>query len=128
MSHRFNFNNINDALAASVYFIESGDSFTRFSLWLLHNQHAEKIGYPKVAWEEVSQCFCQKVGQTTYCHFSFAYIEDRLVCFYYPTSQKVDSGEVETFLDTYWSGERKRKCDAMNFGQCIGYLRQLNKQ
>jgi hypothetical protein len=110
-----------------VYFIESGDSFSRFSLWLLHSQHAEKIGYPKLVWEEVSQGFCQKVGETTYCNFSFAYIEGHLVCFYYPTSQKVDWVEVETFLDTYWwsSGERKRKCDAMNFGQCLGYLKTI---
>jgi hypothetical protein len=78
--------------------------------------------------------YCRQVGPVTNCTFHFDYILDQLVCFYEPTSTKVDWAEVEAFLEPYWSaregeGGQRRKCNAMNFNHCISYLEaQVQKQ
>ena len=128
MARRFDFNELKEALAATAYFVETGDSYTQLALWQAHHEHAEAFGYPKLAWEQVSRGFLEKVGPVTMCSFSFAYISGQLVCFYMPTSKKVDWDEVETFLERYYGDDnqtqRRRMCNAMNFGHCIGYLRK----
>ena len=122
----FNHSNLKDALQNTTFFVEAGDSFTRHALWAIWVEHNES----PLKWQSISQGFWQSIGITC-CNFSFAYIMDQLVCFYEPTSTKVDWDEVEGFLSPFWSPKeaegRKRKCNASNFHQCIGYLRSTIK-
>jgi hypothetical protein len=123
----FNYQTLEEALAATVYFVESPCSFVRCALWFQHSYKATECGYPKLKWQQVSRGFWQHVNgvNSTCVSFHFDYICDQLVCFYEPTSQKVDWGEVDKFLEPYWTqpdGSR-RKCNAQNFHHCGGYLR-----
>ena len=108
------------------YFVEA-DSYARHALWGEYHYRPDEPRAP-VPWKHISLGFWQTVPGGTTVSFSFAFLyDDKLVCFYYPTSQKIDFDHVETFLEPYWQskheGGRQRRCDAMNFHHCIHYCR-----
>lgn len=123
--------NLKDALADTAYFVETcGGVFIQNALWLQYHDSADLIGYPKVDdWQEISMGFLEMVGPVTMCRFGFARLYGKRVCFYGPTSNKVDWDEINAYLEPYWSkGDeegRRLQCNASNFGHCIIHLRRL---
>lgn len=122
----FNYSSLNDVLPDVDYFVEA-DSFSQLALWKdYHHRPDEKV--KPVPWQQIMSGYLRTLPGGTSVSFSFAYLfNDKLVCFYYPTSRKVDWDHVETFLEPFWKSKepngRRRRCDAMNFGHCLGYCK-----
>lgn len=123
MVSRF-YDTLEEALPNVYYFIEA-DTFSHHALWYQYHHRPEPDISP-IPWEQISLGFYQTVPGGTCVSFSFARVYGKLVCFYVPTSSKVDYEHVESFLKPFWTKEGKRKihCDAMNFHHCIGYCKQ----
>jgi len=115
MAHGFPYNSIEEALPHIHYFVEA-DSFAMHALWATYSQHPiyTKISIP---WSEISSVFMTTIPGGTSVSFAFAYIFDKLVCFYYPTSMKIDWNDIHAYLLPYYA--RGKHCNAENFHQCI---------
>lgn len=124
-------NNVHKLLSSCVFFVEA-DNFTRYALQC----QTEKVGgSQRISWEHCDgwQLCIGEFGSppTTYkvhCALIFWKINGHLVCFYDPISNYVSWPLVDEFFSRYWTKEgntRKCKCDADNFHQCLGHIRDL---
>lgn len=63
---------------------------------------------------------------------SWAWIDDQLVCFWYPCSQLVDHKMIEQWFDQNFhqthDGGRRSRVDHQNFHNCIGAINNKNKE
>lgn len=130
---------------AATFFVVEADSFAQHTFWA---QHAEDSlhppwdkrkncrAYEPLEWEQVSSGWDVYVGEIAkrdiYISVNWARIEGQLVCFWYPTSQAVDTLKCEAWIDAHFTGRydgghRKATCDAMNFKHCLSAIREANK-
>ena len=115
---------LEDALRESVYFVEA-DSFSRHALWVMYVHRPDPLVPFKVDWSgNGMQGYGVSLDGGTHLMCWFDFIFGKLVCFYEPTSAKVDWDEVETFLEPYYARDgARRRCNASNFQHCISFLR-----
>ena len=113
---QFNYKELEDALDNTFYFVEA-DSFARHALWVMY-VHNPSYDMKPIKWQEVSPGWLQQIPGGTCIGFSFAYIYGKLVCFYSPTSTKVDWDDVKTFIQTYCN-KGKGHTNATNFCHCV---------
>ena len=120
----FSYKTLEDALNNIYYFVEA-DSFKLHSLWYMYSH--KPVG-KKIPWKDIGLGFWESIGITT-VGFYFSYIYGKLVCFYYPSSMKIDWGEIYDFLRPYWTKNdgRKRQTDPNNFQLCYIECRKINK-
>ena len=123
---KLGYETLEETLPNVDYFVEA-DGFTLTALRRMYHSHPDD-GVEPVPWKEVSDGFWQIVPGGTNVSFLFAYIYDnKLVCFYFPTSQKIDFDHVERFLQPYWQSKKKgglrRRCNPGNFCHCLLYCK-----
>lgn len=114
----FDRNNLVPNLENTFYFVEA-DHFSMHALWVMtvgrpHPQNAI------VKWGEINVGFFETYKDTT-IGFWFAYIYDKLVCFYAPTSKLINWDHVEEFLEPYIKTDkngRRKQTNPMNFHHC----------
>lgn len=107
----FSYSTLEDALKEVHYFVEA-DSYNQH---MLYYEHVLRPYDPerslKDVWQQVSQGWLTCVGGETYCLFNFIFLCGKLICFYYPTSRKVDWTDIEGYISKYG----KKSTNAMNF-------------
>lgn len=113
---------IEEALKDSVFFIEA-DSFSRHALWVMHVYRPDPRCTLKVDW---SGNGCQGLGVSleggTHLVCWFDFINDQQVCFYYPTSMRIDWDEINQYMSRFIPSGKK--CDAQNFGHCLAAIQK----
>lgn len=94
---------------------------------------------PKIEWESISTGTGATVGEIDgrpIClSIFFARINGVLVLFWEPTSQVVDYVQVEAWLEknvpaytAETDGGRRPKCNTANFGHCLSFCRDRQKE
>ena len=86
-----------------------------------------KHGFVAAPYKQIGRGWLISVGRTlvnnelvieTWCSFNFDYYYGKLVCFYHPTSARVDWDHIETYLRPYWTtqdGSYGKKTNMKNF-------------
>ena len=108
-------------ILSKVYFFVEADSFSRGSLW--ETYHHKPHDNNPVPWKQYSSGDWQTLPDGTCVSFWYAQIYDKLVCFYTPTSMKVDYQHIEDFLKQFRDAGAGH-CDANNFHQCLGACKE----
>ena len=101
---------------SKVHFFVEADSFSQGSLW--ETYHNNPVNQKTVPWKEILHGHWQMIPGGTYVSFWYAEIYNKLVCFYSPTSMKVDYQHIEDFLQQF-RDTGVGYCDANNFHKCL---------
>jgi predicted nucleotide-binding protein (sugar kinase/HSP70/actin superfamily) len=112
---------------SQVKFFVEANSYEMFKLW----QENKNYDIP-CKWDEHHSGFGFTIGRISnrpiVLTFSFATLDDSLVCFYTSSSQLVDHKMIEDFIEFCWPikydhGHRRAMTDAQNFHHCIHYCK-----
>lgn len=114
---------------STVYLVEATACEKQFLWERWSAESRDHTDSRKVRWEQLNPGHMQKVGEVGgkeiwVCVF-WARIEGYPVAFYEATSQVVDHELVNRWLASEWP--RVHRTDAQNFGNCVDYVRSLNK-
>jgi hypothetical protein len=112
MSTRFAYDTLEEALKDVVYFVEA-TSLEQWHLqrdWSVDSKKSDLPDYAKLEWGDTCRGWWRTLGTTT-VNFTFVYISKQLVCFFNPSSRKVDWDEIYAFIDPY----DVRRSNAGNF-------------
>ncbi len=129
---------------ARTLFIVEATSFERMSLWAHHSEDAvyplynPRRGVPAYSqhkWEDIPNGYGVTVnpsGKRPVCILlTWVRIDGQLVMFWEGCSKLVDYNLIDKWLEehfkgTYDNNTRRAECDAMNFGQCLGAIKDVN--
>lgn len=95
-----------------VYFVEA-TNFEQQALLDLNNAGGAIMALS-------SRAVSHTVGESqTSVQFRMGKVYGHPVCFYHPTSARVDWNDVETYIKRY----NRPRCNAENFNDCVDYCR-----
>ena len=135
---------LDEQLSRVKFFVEA-DSYAQHELWAEHSSSSLRNKHNKdperekyfLDWQQESAGFSLQIGKIRYegkdypvnVSFSFAFINEQYVCFYYACSLLIHHGMVDDFLRKNWpvtydKGTRLAYVDASNFHNCSIYLRE----
>lgn len=109
----YNDRDLYENLKDTFYFVEA-DRFSVHALWVMYVDRPYK-GCQKAQWEQIYTGYYEQFGNTT-INFNFNIIYGKLVCFYYPTSNKIDWNDVGLFLSQHC---KRNRTNASNFHNCL---------
>lgn len=113
---------------AKTLFVVEATSFETQCLWAENSKDSNCRRFTPRRWEQVSPGWLVTVGELDYrpvcISMSWARIDGRLVMFWYPTSQVVDTVQIEKWLEKHFTGKwdggtRNAQTNAMNFHHCL---------
>lgn len=110
-----------EKLKSTNYFVEA-DEFAYDELWRKHYHNNNRAD--KLEWVQDRAGFSRTIGSLDLLNqkpvvvkFSFFIINNKYVCFYYPSSRFVDWDMVDKFIAEFG----KNKCNAENFRNCMSF-------